>query len=199
LDSSFGGLKESLDSAYITKRIFGLKNAASNLKIELDVSQDKTKFKVGDEIGFTFKANSDCYVLLLHCSSDGKVSVLYPNRYNKDNFVKKGVVYSIPAYKDGKFQFHYRLGEPTGQEMVKIIATTDYLDPFGLDLSAMQDKVFATVGMDPVKLADKLLSTLSGKLSSQQNKGFGDATVPTGSTGGSKEWATDEATYIIVK
>ena len=39
----------------------------------------------------------DAYVYLVDVDAAGKVTVLFPNIYAKDNFVKAGIVHEMPA------------------------------------------------------------------------------------------------------
>ncbi len=193
-DSQLNLLRQALDSAYIIERLSKLQTPSSDLKVQIDIPSGKSCFKLNDEMSFSFKANSDCYVTLLHVSSDGKVSILFPNKYYAENKVKSGVTYTIPPYQDGKFLFNYRTGEPTGQEMVKIIATKKAIDPWGLKIDRLAENSYTGIDKDPVLLIDELLLNLSRSLTGKTSDSRGKISLPSDGT-----WATDETTYIIGK
>lgn len=197
VNSIFPELKKSLESAYIIKRLASLHNPNSNFQVKLDLDEDRTKFKIGEEIGFHFGTDADCYLILLHISSSGQVSLLFPNKYSKKNLIRKGQIYNIPPFRDGKFLFHYRLGGPTGQEMVKAVATREHIDPWGMDMNSV-DGVFKEIKGDPVDLTDNLLLTLNRKLLGQKPISIEAISIPTGGRKGSG-WATDSVTYVIEK
>lgn len=193
-NSQFSRLKQALDSAYIIERLSKLQNPSSEINVQIDITSGKSCFKLNEEMTFSFKANTDCYVTLLHVSSDGKVSILFPNKYYAENKVKSGVTYTIPPYQDGKFLFNYRMGEPTGQEMVKIIATKEYIDPWGLKIDRLTENTYTSVHKDPVLLIDELLLNISKNLTGKSDGSAGKISLPSNGT-----WATDETTYTIEK
>lgn len=99
-----------------------IKNPNAGFKIELWTDRKDDTYKVGDEVVFYFRTNRDCYLTLLNVTTTGKVHILFPNKYQKDNLVKAGKVYRFPP-EDAKYVF--RLTGPAGIELVKAIATID--------------------------------------------------------------------------
>ncbi|HPE70185.1 MAG TPA: DUF4384 domain-containing protein [Thermotogota bacterium] len=74
-------------------------------------------FYPGEEIEFVFSATRDAYVVVYDVTPDGKVTILFPNAYDQDNFVKANVKVRIP--REG-----YRLlvEDARGKEYVQIVA-----------------------------------------------------------------------------
>ena len=91
---------------------------------KIDVEVDKgcgESYTVGEDITIYFKSNKDCYLTLFEFSPGGRIRLLLPNRYRKDNFFKANREYAIPSASD-KFRFEVTL--PLGKEMIRAIATT---------------------------------------------------------------------------
>ncbi len=59
---------------------------------------------------------------LLNVGTDGKVQLLFPNEYHKNNQVKAGTVYIIPPREAN---FAIKAKAPAGMDAVKAIATLD--------------------------------------------------------------------------
>ena len=92
----------------------------------IDVWTDKKEYEIGDALNILFKSDRDCYLNLLDIGTSGKLTVLFPNSFNSNNFIKGGRTYSIPR-DFGKFTID--VVEPVGVERIKAIAT---LEPFTL-------------------------------------------------------------------
>lgn len=56
----------------------------------------------------------DAYVYLVDVDAAGKVTVLFPNIYAKDNFVKAGTVHEMPAPN----LYRLQVSGPAGTELV---------------------------------------------------------------------------------
>jgi len=93
-------------------------------EFKIDVKVDKgcgKSYTVGENITIYFKSNKDCYLTLFESSPGGRIRLLLPNRYRKDNFFKANREYAIPSASD-KFRFEVTL--PLGKGMIRAIATT---------------------------------------------------------------------------
>ena len=51
---------------------------------------NKNEYQIGEEITFSLSAEKDCYLTLLDVSPTGKITVLFPNKYRKDNKIIAG-------------------------------------------------------------------------------------------------------------
>ncbi|HDD35810.1 MAG TPA: DUF4384 domain-containing protein [Candidatus Desulfofervidus auxilii] len=99
-----------------------IKNPESGFKVELWTDREDATYKVGDEIVFYFKTNKDCRLTLLNVGTSGKTHIIFPNKYQKDDLVKAGKVYRVPA-KDARWVF--KAEGPAGIDLVKAIATLE--------------------------------------------------------------------------
>jgi TolB-like protein len=98
----------------------------------IDIWTNKKRYRLGEEIRFYFRSDRDCYLTLVDYEPNGKVKVLFPNKFFQDNFVRGGKTYIIPGREYG---FKLTIEPPTGTERIKAIATTDPLSLFDLDFS----------------------------------------------------------------
>lgn len=83
---------------------------------------DKKSYRIGEPVTFYFYAAKDCYLNLINYGTSGKNRVIFPNRLQKDNFVKGGTTVEIPGAKDDRFVL--RVQGPPGTERVKAVVTT---------------------------------------------------------------------------
>ncbi len=161
----------------------------------LDVQDSRDQFTIGEPMGFNFSTSRDCYLLVFHISATGEMSVLFPNRFHKDNGVRKGQSFMIPPFEGGKFLFNYRVSGPPGQEMVKAIATREYIDPWSMDMTKLTG-YFKEIDGDMIKASDTLFLSLNQMLRGSPPSTADRVSIPTGGEGPSG-WATDSATFII--
>jgi len=131
----------NLDIANQALQIFGatLENKDFKIKVWPDKGEGAV-YKEGEDIVFHFRADRDCCVYLYHADSEGNVKLLFPNSYNRDNFVKAGQVYSIPSEV---MNFSFKSAAPFGSEIIKAIAT---LQPIKDIETSAGDEAFRTVG-----------------------------------------------------
>jgi tetratricopeptide (TPR) repeat protein len=99
------------------------KNATSR-GVRIEVWTEKTSYGIGDEVIFHIRSNCDCYVTLLDLQTSGGLYVLFPNAFQKENYVSANRIYSIPA---SQASFSINVAGPTGVEGVKAIATVKQL------------------------------------------------------------------------
>jgi hypothetical protein len=111
-------------------KIMNLKQ--DKLSFNIDIWTDKETYRLDEEIGLYFRSDKDCYVTLIDYEPNGNVKILFPNRYNQNNFVKAGKTYVIPG---SEYSFKLNIVSPTGIETIKAIATTKPLSLFELDFS----------------------------------------------------------------
>jgi hypothetical protein len=105
--------------------LLNIDNPQSEFRVDLWTDRDDATYKIGDKVTFFFKTDKDCRVTLLNVGTDGKVQLLFPNEYHKDNQVKAGAVYTIPP-QEAKFAIKAKA--PAGEDTVKAIATLDKVD-----------------------------------------------------------------------
>ena len=90
--------------------------------LRVEVWTDRPSYTIHDEVVLHFRSNQDCYVALLDLQTGGGLHVLFPNAFQKNNFVRANAVYSIP---EPQASFSINVSGPPGVEGVKAMATTD--------------------------------------------------------------------------
>lgn len=95
--------------------------------LNVEVYLSKRELKVGDEVSIIYKCDSDCYVNIFNVSDDGAVTLLFPNKFCKNNFCEKGKTYQFPLDEDKKkgIKLVAKLakGKEHSIEKIKIIVT----------------------------------------------------------------------------
>lgn len=68
---------------------------------------DKTSYRANDLPVFTVKASSDCQLTLINVGPKGRATVIFPNKYQQENFIKAGKEFQFPG-PDAPFQFRLK-------------------------------------------------------------------------------------------
>lgn len=88
---------------------------------KVDIWTDRFRYRIGDEITFNFRANRDCYLTIINIGASGNITVLFPNRFKQNNFIKANRIYKIPS--EGYDIFAFKIDPPSGIDRVKAIAS----------------------------------------------------------------------------
>lgn len=116
--------QSSVAFAYTLEDLIGLSEQIQNHKagILFELRADKSSYQVGEPVVFNFKADKDCYLVLLDIGTSGRTIILFPNRWHPDNKIEKDKLYRIPPVGS---EFGYKVEGPAGTERVKAIASVD--------------------------------------------------------------------------
>lgn len=87
----------------------------------LDLKLNKKAYKKEEKMVISVKSDKDCHLILYNTSTEGEVTQIFPNKYAKDNFLKKGMNYQIPDKSDD-FDFISDTVPGTGQ--VRAVCTS---------------------------------------------------------------------------
>jgi Curli production assembly/transport component CsgG. len=117
------------DPFYATKNRFfqKVKEVSKNQDFSVQLWTNQGSYKLGDSICFNFRAEENCYLNLVDITSDGKIRLIFPNRFHPDSYIRGGVTYRIPAEEDG---FLFEVEPPTGTDRIYAIASTHPLNIF---------------------------------------------------------------------
>ncbi|MBU2572652.1 MAG: DUF4384 domain-containing protein [Elusimicrobia bacterium] len=90
---------------------------------ELQAALGKPAYFEGDNVNLRVRLTKDAYITVLNCDEDGNVSLIFPNRHARNNFLKAGHDLNIPD--DLPFQLKALLpqGRPETGEILHVIAT----------------------------------------------------------------------------
>lgn len=101
---------------------------------------DRKSYRKGEPVTFFFYSERDCYLNLVDFGTSGRNRVIFPNRFQRDNFIKGGKVVEIPDVKEDDFR--YRAEGPEGTEIVKAVVTRHkyhvYQDAYDFEKYAYQ-------------------------------------------------------------
>ena len=97
-------------------------------KAPIKLWTEKKVYSVGEPITFYFHAKRDGYLNLIDFGTSDNAQVIFPNRFQRDNFVKAGQVVAIPTSKEDEFRLKVR--GPDGIETVGAVFTTHKLQVF---------------------------------------------------------------------
>jgi hypothetical protein len=197
-------LGPQLENAYTVKFLSDLQNASAAFGVEVwaNVSRPGTRdlvvealdgapdeklvyARVGDVIRLNVRADRDCYLTLINVGTSGKVTVLFPNQYRRDGFIRGGRVYRTETR--GEMPFKIRATGPAGRELVKVIATRE-----PLDLSSIRLGEAGGLGTRTIASGSAFAAALTRDLAVEGMAGEGTdlALLPTDG------WATD---YLLIE
>jgi hypothetical protein len=126
---------------------FGALKKANGSKFEA-VMKD-TDLKTGDQIKFFLKVNKNCFVYLIYRSSQGELSVLFPQR-----FKLKSAEYTVAGnHYIPKADKWFELDEHTGEERFYLLASVERL----LGLEALINEYESADAVKKPPLAKKIL------------------------------------------
>ena len=97
--------------------LWELRNPRRGFNVELQT--DKSKYRIGDYLTLRMTGEEGCYITVLNWDQKGKLTVLFPNQYESNNFVRSGKIHTFPTPQDG---FDFILPGPIGRERFKLIA-----------------------------------------------------------------------------
>jgi hypothetical protein len=97
-----------------------------------NLSLGKEVFREGDEINIRFSSTVDSYVTVFNIIEDGTVTMLLPNRFRKDTFVKAGTSLVFPMALERQrglvMRAHLPSDKVSTRESVKVVATQRPVD-----------------------------------------------------------------------
>ncbi|AKI98243.1 hypothetical protein IX53_03920 [Kosmotoga pacifica] len=85
-------------------------------------------YKSGEEVKVFFKTNADAYVAIYDIMPDGRVQLIFPNKYDTNNFVKANKEYTLPT-ESTKLNYRLLVSGESGMEIFQIVASKQQL-PF---------------------------------------------------------------------
>ena len=119
-------IREEIRYSYVLGDLSRLESTNSRFKINLSVNKGKYYIREDDpeRVEVTVQPTRDCYIYLLNIGTSGAITVIFPNAFEPDNFVKARQKFVIPSTDEYVFE----VAGPQGQEAVKAIAIMDKID-----------------------------------------------------------------------
>lgn len=91
--------------------------------LQIDVWTDQDSYYIGDSIDVYFHTNRDAYIYIFNTDTHGITRQIFPNYYDRENYVRRGVVYTIPDRG-----YSLEVTGPGGREYIRAIAVTERRD-----------------------------------------------------------------------
>lgn len=127
-----------------------ISNERSSFAVRVDVDHSDRVYVKGDLLRATVESGEDGYLYLLYRDAVGNASVLFPNRFQKDNFIRKGEAVTVPAPGN---HFRIRIDAPFGDELLKAVVSKQ---PLGdVDTTAFTGADVTSVGEGTAKSFSK--------------------------------------------
>jgi len=119
------------DAFYSLKSEFFKKVQGIDKDFNIRLWASRKECRTGEPIKFYFRTERDCYLNLVDVNSRGELTLLFPNRFHRHNFIRAGRTYQIPDERyDG---FEYEIQPPVGTDRIYAIASSSPLDLFDND------------------------------------------------------------------
>ena len=146
---------------------------AEEAELSIKVWLDKGAYEAGERLRVHFIISRDCYVYIYDISPQGRVTLLFPNAFQKNNFLKAGR-YALP---DGRYSLVVE-GEP-GIEYVQAIASLKPVPVLVVPQEAYKEAPFPLINAEPIKLKSEVEREIEQ--------------FPSG------EWAADWASFYLLE
>ncbi|MEZ5923073.1 MAG: DUF4384 domain-containing protein [Hyphomicrobiaceae bacterium] len=141
---------------------------------EIALFSDKSKYKKGDLATFTVSSKQDCNLTLINVDSKGVGTVLLPNDFQKENFLKAGTEIQVPG-ADAAFQLRL---QDKGTETVIAVCNASQEEVDGIKHN-FDEKQFTELGnyRSFAVRAIKVEKTKKGKKASEEAAETGKITA----------------------
>ena len=111
------------------EKLVAAKPSKSSFKVE--TWTDKKDYEINEKIVFYVKSDKNGYLTMLDVGPKGDITVIFPNKFHRDNFIRAGVTYQVPSPNYG---FEFDVQGPAGLERIKAIVTLNKVSLLKLDL-----------------------------------------------------------------
>jgi len=118
-------------------------NPNAPFTLKLQTGEVKTRYRDGEFITFEIQADRDCYITMLTVDSRGDLTLLMPNKWQQQTFVKSGQTLRVPAKESG---FRFPIKPPHGITLVKAIGTLQPLKINKVDKVRLVKESFVFLG-----------------------------------------------------
>jgi len=119
----------------------------------------------GEDIQIGFKTNSDAYIYIFDTDTTGATRQIFPNFYDRDNFVHGNRTYYIPDSS-----YNLRVVGPSGREYIKAIAIRERYRFFDRYLNFSSSDPFPQRSRGPEELINNVKSEVQQMEKSQSSQ-----------------------------
>jgi len=187
-------LSSVLENLFAVKSLINLKNPNPSFKVDVQVNKkDYAEVHIGSDVHFTVEVDKDAYVYLFDVDPAGKVTVLFPNNYAKENFLQADSTYKMPAMR----LYRLQASGPPGPELIKAIATTQ---PLQLAVLAADSGDFSGLDASALEISRSIVRQLKSEINRTNTRGLVVLpTAPSEQPIATEGWATDEVLLRILE
>lgn len=134
---------------------------------QVEVKTDKKAYRIGESGTISVKSQKPGYLTIYDLNPDGRVYVIYPNKYQSQQRINANKTYQIPP-PGAKYEL--RVAEPTGTDMLVAIVTDK---PGIMPLTdRIKEELFPRISTDP----DEFTRGFKPKLKKSKEWGLGFCT-----------------------
>ena len=109
--------------------------------LSIDIRTNKPRYKPEETLKIHLELNRDAYVYIYDIQPSGRVTLLFPNGFARNNFLTAGS-HTLPATDD----YSLVVSEPLGVESLQAIASTTPLPIADLSSESLDDEAFPVLG-----------------------------------------------------
>jgi Domain of unknown function (DUF4384) len=113
----------------------------SDLQIDASVDRPDRTYARGEVLKLSIKTNQDAFVTIFNVGPTGKVTQLFPNKFQKDSLIKADVDTLVPSEESTA---QIKIAGNLGAELIKIVATNKPTD-LGVKVVANSDQTFSAL------------------------------------------------------
>ena len=95
----------------------GGKSKEETHDFDLALTSDRNDYKVNDLPVFSIKSKEDCHLTLINVDASGEGTVIFPNKFQQDNFLAAGKEVQFPG---AEAPFQFRLKDPGTETVIAI-------------------------------------------------------------------------------
>lgn len=139
--------------------------------IDIDIWTDRYEYEEGESLKIFFQSSRDAFVYIFNVDSRGRTHQIFPNYFDRDNYIEGGWRYRIPDRR-----YNFVVTGPGGREHLKIVAIPERFDYWEHRYSPSRSKPYPEAPGG----AEKFLEELRQRGPSSQNAPSGPS--PRGTT-----------------
>ena len=129
----------------------------SSFDIQLSINKGNGgTYAPGENLTLTFRTNRDAYVVLYDIQPNGQVSIIFPNRYDQDNFVRANTTYYLP--RQG---YNFMIDNIQGTEYIQAVASSKQFVHFNQWQSQFSTSVYPPVSMNATKYFENFATKIA--------------------------------------
>ncbi len=129
-------------------QLAALVDPAPPFKVDVWVGEkNKRAFNIGDRLVFKAKSEASGYLYLLDIAPDKNVTLLFPNHWDRDNFVAAGATVTVPS---DRFNSEFIASAPKGIDTVIAVVSTQRWQALE-DIRSNPDDVLSVLDSDQIR------------------------------------------------